>query len=829
MTPKREWTLFFFVFFGSLWFMNAAAAEPPVRVAVEGQPLAANVQRLLEALDYLGTPVPPATTAALRKAAAARDAFKLQELLDPRVLFVVSLDAKDHVKVQRGPGPAILQQAAFTPVLVKVINDGAATKQLRIASPQAGPPYAGTAKLSLTRQQQIELQNNENVKAGTDRFLDVDLFQSPPLTANLSGLRLEYVLALIYCSEAGKRAATVAFDLGQGADDRGLRGECPVRFEVRPAVPVQLAIRDQDGSPTVARLLFRDKQGRVYPPQARRLAPDFFFQPHIYRRDGDSVLLPPGTFALEACRGPEYLVSKQQVTVPEQGGARVAVRLQRWIDPAAHGFYSGDHHIHAAGCAHYNSPTEGVRPEDMFLQVKGEGMNVGCVLTWGPCFTFQRQFFTPAPHRVSEPWTVLKYDLEISGFGSQALGHVCLLNLRDQTYPGSDGTATRGWPTWTTPVMRWTKQQGGVAGYAHSASGLEINPTAAARRLLKALDTSGDGRLDREESARGLLPEPFAQVDTDGDGFLSLAELIASHDRVADRLPNLAVPEMNGVGAMEVCVSTAEGVCDFMSSMDTARIQEWNMWYHILNCGFPLKTSGETDFPCMSSRRVGQGRVYVHLGKVDHVDFASWCNGLAHGRSYVSDGYAHAPAFTVNSIAPGRDAVRLAQAGVVTIKAAVAFAGGTPRAVAHGGVVPPGGKRVVGDTVLLHVPRSEEVVSGGMRRVEVVVNGQAVAAREVPADGKLHELSFTVNIDRSSWVALRHFPQLHTNPVNVLVAEQPIRASRQSALWCVETIQQLWRGRASRIAPGERAEAERTFQRAIQRYQQIAREAPAGS
>ena len=35
---------------------------------------------------------------------------------------------------------------------------------------------------------------------------------------------------------------------------------------------------------------------------------------------------------------------------------------------------------------------------------------------------------------------MLKYDVEVSGFGSQALGHVCLLNLRDQTYPGSDGT-----------------------------------------------------------------------------------------------------------------------------------------------------------------------------------------------------------------------------------------------------------------------------------------------------------------------------------------------------------------------------------------------------
>ena len=45
------------------------------------------------------------------------------------------------------------------------------------------------------------------------------------------------------------------------------------------------------------------------------------------------------------------------------------------------------------------SPTEGVSAEDMFLQVKGEGLNVGCILTWGPCYDYQRQFFEPTPNR----------------------------------------------------------------------------------------------------------------------------------------------------------------------------------------------------------------------------------------------------------------------------------------------------------------------------------------------------------------------------------------------------------------------------------------------
>jgi hypothetical protein len=93
----------------------------------------------------------------------------------------------------------------------------------------------------------------------------------------------------------------------------------------------------------------------------------------------------------------------------------------------------------------------------------------------------------------------------------------------------------------------------------------------------------------------------------------------------------------------------------------------------------------------------------------------------------------------------------------------------------------------------------------------------------------VHELEFEAPIDQSSWVALRHFPQMHTNPVNVLVGGKPIRASRKSALWCLGTIEQLWRVRGKGIAAHEREEAQATFQRAIEKYRQIAAEAPEGS
>ncbi len=791
---------------------------------VDGQPLAANVRRVVQALDLLGSPMSEKSAAEIEDAATKRDAGRLQQLVDPNVLFVVTINPESRVKVARGAARPVIQQAGFAPALVKIVNASTVTKRLRISSPQAGPVYAGVAELSMKRQQQEPLRENENVRGDPDRFLHVEMFSQPPMTAELSGLEVEYAIALVYSSEAGRREATIGFDVGQGSQDLGFRGETPVLFDVRPAVPVQLRVRDHDGRPTTARLVFRDKAGHVFPPQPKRLAPDFFFQQQVYRHDGEIVLLPPGRLKMQFSRGPEYRVIERDVEVADKPTARIDVALERWVNPMEFGFYGGDHHIHGAGCAHYTSPTEGVAPADMFRQVKGEGLNVGCVLTWGPCFEFQRQYFSPTPAGISEPLTLVKYDLEISGFGSQALGHVCLLNLRDQTYPDSGGTKTKGWPTWTTPLMRWAKGQGAVTGYAHSASGLEIQPTSAAKRLLAAMDANHDGRVGRDESPRGLLPEPFATIDADRDGTLDERELTQSHDRVAERLPNLAVPEMNGVGAMEVCVTTAQGLCDFISAMDTPRIAEWNMWYHILNCGFPLKVSGETDFPCMSSTRVGQGRVYVQLGKVESVDFAAWCEALRRGRSYVSDGFAHTLEFTVNGKPPGFGDVELDGPSRIEVRAKVAFAAEMPLAVAQGSMTPPAGRRVLGDTVLLHGPRSEAVAKGGSRRVELVVNGIAVASKDVPADGQAHDLTFSTSVERSSWVALRQFPQMHTNPVNVLVGGKPIRASRASALWCVETIHQLWRARSKSIAAGERDEAQRTFDDAVRVYRRIADE-----
>lgn len=790
------------------------AVEKPAVVKEEGQPVAANAERVLKSLDFLGTPLPKELTKSLEAAIVKQDATEIQKLLDDRVLFVVNINPESRVKVARGPADAVLQQAGWTPVLVKIANESTIKKRLVIGSTQGGPVYSGQGR------------NERDPKADTTivkRFAQLEMFQQPPMTQNLSGLKVEYAIGLIYSTESGKREITVNFDVGQGTQDLGFRAETPVVFDVKPAIPVKLKVLDFDGKPTVGRFTFRDAAGHVYPPQAKRLGVDLFFQQQIYRADGGTVLLPPGIFTVEYGRGPEYHVIMQKIEVkylvkteirpgvftnPPPDAPPIeqnfTFKLQRWINPADYGYYSGDHHIHAAGCAHYTNPTEGIMPEDMFLHVKGEALNVGCCLTWGPCYDFQRKFFDAKPWERSEPFTVLKYDVEVSGFGSQSLGHVNLLNLRDQTYPGSEGTKTKGWPTWTTPLMKWAKAQGGVTGYAHSANGLGVNPEASTRRLFVALDKGTKGHITKDDAASGSLPLPeaFGKLDTDEDGKVTEIELRKGTDRTFSKLPNLLIPNMDGIGAQEICVTSALGVCDFISAMDTDRVAEWNCWYHILNCGFPLKVSGETDFPCITGSRVGQGRVYVDLGKVDMIDYGAYCKGIAAGKSYVSDGYAHAFRFHVGNGKLG-DTIKVKAGTKLPVAAKVAFDQQMYLGTANGG------RQAPSDT----------------RLVELIVNGQVVAKKTVPADQKLHDISFEYAPTKSSWIALRSYPQLHTNPVFVTVDDKPIRASRDSAKWCVGVIEQLWRVRESNIKPDERAEAKKTFGEAIAIYKKIAGEA----
>ena len=118
------------------------------------------------------------------------------------------------------------------------------------------------------------------------------------------------------------------------------------------------------------------------------------------------------------------------------------------------------------------------------------------------------------------------------------------------------------------------------------------------------------------------------------------------------------------------------------------------------------------------------------------------------------------------------------------------------------------------------------IADGRTVPVEIVVNGKAVATQNIEADGKIHDLKFSVPITESSWIAARVIPAAHTNPVFAVVGGKPIRASRRSAEWCLNAVNQCWTQKAPRISAAELGEAKKAYDHAREVYRGLIQESP---
>ncbi len=111
--------------------------------------------------------------------------------------------------------------------------------------------------------------------------------------------------------------------------------------------------------------------------------------------------------------------------------------------------------------------------------------------------------------------------------------------------------------------------------------------------------------------------------------------------------------------------------------------------------------------------------------------------------------------------------------------------------------------------------------------VELLVNGVPTARRTLPADGTLRDLSFEVPIKHSSWVAARIFPSSHTNPIWVTVDDQPVRASRRSAEWCLEGVKRCRTQKLKFIRAEEKPDFHALYEDALDIYERIIAESVA--
>jgi hypothetical protein len=585
-----------------------ATPQQVAQLAVPLQPLAQQVRRVATALAYLGQPLAPEDSRAIDEAVALKDEAaaveRIQTTLDRYALAVVRVNPESRVSVDPGPAKPELVESGTRLFLVKVLNEAQVTAPLRVDSPNGGNVF-------IRSDGSPEPKRALSDRDARERWASISIFDKQPMARRLSGLAVEYVILEVFSRDSGQRSAQLAFSVGQGTQDVGYRNDLPVLFNALPARTVTFRVRDEHGRPASASLLIRDRFDRIYPNRSKRLAPDFPFQPQIYRRDGESLRLPAGRYTVVASGGPEYLTRTSELNVDADKAAEFAVTLERWIDPAARGWYSGDHHVHAAGCSHYQNPTEGVLPEDMMRQIDGEALNIGAVLTWGPCYYYQKQFFSGQDNPLSKADRRMHYDLEVSGFPSSHAGHLVLLGLKDQDYPETH--RIEDWPSWDLPILKWGKAQGATVGFAHSGWGLEVQDRA---------------------------------------------------------IPSYEMPAFDGIGANEYVVDvTHPDAVDFISTIDTPPVWELSMWYHTLNVGFRTRIGGETDFPCIYDSRVGLGRTYAALDR--GLTYPDWLTSFRSGRSYVSDGKSHLMDFVVEGTRVGVNGSELATSGPQSVKVSV--------------------------------------------------------------------------------------------------------------------------------------------------------------
>jgi TolB protein len=249
--------------------------------------------------------------------------------------------------------------------------------------------------------------------------------------------------------------------------------EATERHYREPVGTLRVITVDRAGRPLSARISVARADGRAYAPDgAWRHADEAFdrsergFEYGYFHSGGTAELTVPGgeLFRVEVWRGPEYRVSRADVTVPAGGRVAHRVVLERLDDLPAKGWWSGDLHVHMNyGGAYRNTPRH------LAFQARAEDLHVVLNLIVNkeqrvPDIAYFRVDADPA----SGPGFVLMHAQE---FHTSVWGHLGLLGLRDHylipDYVGYPNTAAASLAPTNAAVADLAHAQSALVGYVH--------------------------------------------------------------------------------------------------------------------------------------------------------------------------------------------------------------------------------------------------------------------------------------------------------------------------------------------------------------------------
>ena len=288
-----------------------------------------------------------------------------------------------------------------------------------------------------------------------------------------------------YSEIAATPSATVRVTLDNEELGRVRFGELAAKGELKPSDRLTIrsaeagrawvhtrVVDEATGRPVPCRIHFRSPEGVPYQPHGHHAHLNAEHDTWHVDVGGDLRLdqatyayidgrcqgwLPTGRVLVDVARGFEYEPLRGEIEI-KPGQRELELRLDRWTDMNAQGWYSGDTHVHFLSGDGAN------------VEAAGEDLNVVNVLQsqWGSLFTNTEDFI--GRPRVSDDGRTIVY---VSQENRQHfLGHLTLLGLTDPVMPWCSDGPTEAEPggSMETTLSHWADAchaQGGTVVIPH--------------------------------------------------------------------------------------------------------------------------------------------------------------------------------------------------------------------------------------------------------------------------------------------------------------------------------------------------------------------------
>jgi hypothetical protein len=322
---------------------------------------------------------------------------------------------------------------------------------------------------------------------------------------------------------------------------------------------------DATETPTPCRVYLTDAAGASVLPSTDHIAFSVGEESHFLCEGSFEASLAAGTYRVRVERGPEYDAVDETVPIMADSLTHRELRLVRWVDMNAAGWYSGDLHVHRD-------------PADMSLAVRAEALNVGTNIAYHNAAAPD----TPPPAGVMTPAPDCAYstaDAEVERL-HEGPGAIVLLGMREPIPTNALDTLT---PTDMSYIDIARAQGAHVDGEKPFWRGVPVNAAHGGLDSMGVVPNHFHRQKVMRESARwGAIPQETQFLGDEGFAHWIL-DLYYRYLNCGIRLPASA-------GTASGIMPSPLGYCRTYACLDEEFSYE--AWFGALRAGRSFATNG---------------------------------------------------------------------------------------------------------------------------------------------------------------------------------------------------------------------------------------------